>query len=98
MLRTYADSYCNVYSGLALINREKKQKLVCYERTKILFGPFPEKEMKSYLKSGDWKSRSGAITIETAAPWVRRIEGEYWNVVGLPIDRLKKYLKKCRLV
>lgn len=98
MLEAYQDSFCNVYSGLALVREVDKTAFVTYERSKIIFNRMKKSELADYLKSGEWKGRSGAITIETAEPWVKRIEGEYWNIVGLPVDRLKKALKDHHLV
>jgi len=98
ILSTYRDSYCNVYSGLALINKQKKISFSGFERTKIVFNDFSKKQLEDYLDTGEWKGRSGAMTIEGKGGWTRRMEGEYWNVVGLPVDLLKKTLKKAHLV
>ncbi|MDH5596990.1 MAG: Maf family protein [Candidatus Peregrinibacteria bacterium] len=97
-LMSYKDSYCNVYSGLSLINPTKGISHSGYERTKIVFHDFSHKMVEEYLDSGEWKGRSGAMTIEGKGDWVRYMEGGYWNVVGLPVDLLKNMLKKAGLV
>lgn len=97
-LESYRDSYCNVYSGLTLMNKSRGVTLSSYERTKILFHKFSEKQLEDYLDTGDWKGRSGSMTIEGKGDWTRRMEGCYWNVVGMPVDLLKKMLKKAGLV
>jgi len=98
ILKTYRDSYCDVYSGLALLNIKRGESYNSYERTRIVFHKFSEKQLENYLDTEDWKGRSGAMTIEGKGDWTRRMEGEYWNVVGLPVDLLKKMLKKADLV
>jgi septum formation protein len=98
ILNSYRDSFCDVYSGLALVHRSRGIDFASFERTRIVFHAFSEKQLEEYLDTGDWKDRSGAMTIEGKGDWMRRMEGEYWNVVGLPVDLLKKMLKKADLV
>jgi len=91
-LKAYSDSYCDVYSGLALINCKLNKKFVQAEKTRIHFRRITPSEITAYLKTGGWKGRSGALTIEEKADWVKKIEGDYWNIVGLPVNLLKKML------
>ena len=91
-LEAYRDSYCDVYSGLALLNKEKNVKMNDFERTRIVFHRFTDRQLEDYLDTGDWKGRSGAMTIEGKGDWTRAMEGCYWNVVGLPVGLLKKML------
>lgn len=98
ILKNYQNSHCDVYSGLALINRSLKKRYVDFERTRIFFRDFSDQSLEEYLDTGDWKGRSGAMTIEGKAHWTKKMEGEYWNVVGLPVDLLKKHLKRQHLV
>lgn len=97
-LKTYQGSHCDVYSGLALIQYASRQSFVDFERTRIHFKNFSNESLEEYLDTGDWKDRSGAMTIEGKGQWTSSMEGEYWNVVGLPVDLLKKYLKRLRLI
>lgn len=97
-LKAYQNSYCDVYSGLCLIQRQSGRRFLGFERTRIHFNDFSTKSLEAYLDTGEWKGRSGAMTIEGKGHWTRYMEGEYWNVVGLPVDLLKKYLKEAQLV
>lgn len=93
-LLKYKGSYCNVYSGLALINQSLNKKFVQYAKTKLHFKKFSDKELDLYLESNEWKEKSGSMTIEgKAGSWIERVEGDYWNVVGLPTQLLKEMLK-----
>jgi len=98
ILKSYQNSHCDVYSGLALIHRNSGRNYVGFERTRIFFRDFSDQSLEEYLDTGDWKGRSGAMTIEGKGHWTRKMEGEYWNVVGLPVDLLKKHLKTLHLV
>jgi septum formation protein len=95
-LKSYRNVYCDVYSGLALLRGS--EKFIAYEKTRLYFGNFTDAQVEDYLKTGEWKGSSGAMTIEgKAGSWITRQKGEYWNVVGLPINTLKKLFKKAGL-
>lgn len=92
-INLYRNSHCDVYSGLALINKSLKKQLVGFDKTRLYFHNFSDKKREEYLDSGEWKERSGSMTIEgRGGKWVKKIEGDYWNVVGLPVELLKKFL------
>ena len=96
-INKYRNAHCDVYSGLALINKSLNKKFVHYDRTRLYFRDFSDKEREKYLDSGEWKGRSGSMTIEgRGGKWVKRIEGDYWNVVGLPVDLLKRFLNDIK--
>jgi len=99
-LQQYRNSYCDVYSGLALINRYLNKKFVQYAKTRLHFNNFSDADIEDYLKSTDrWKSSSGAMTIEgKAGEWIKNIEGDYWNVVGLPVQVLKNTLRSVKML
>lgn len=97
-LKAYEGSYCDVYSGLALIHRGSGVCRTGFKRTRIYFHEFGDEALEAYLDTGEWEGRSGAMTIEGKGDWVHHMEGEYWNVVGLPVDLLKKFLKASHLV
>ncbi len=92
-IRKYCGSYCDVYSGVALVNLKKGKKFVEFDKTRLYFRKFSEADLEAYLDSGEWKGRSGSMTIEgKGGKWVTRMKGDYWNVVGLPVDLLKTML------
>lgn len=90
MIQNYSDSFCDVYSGLCILNRNKGAMKLGYEKTRIHFRKLKVKEIEAYLESGDWKDRSGAMTIEGSGHWMRKMEGSYWNVVGFPLNLFKR--------
>jgi len=89
-LKLYSNSHCDVYSGLALINRKKGIQHVGFDKSRIYFKKLSKADIEWYLDTGDWKGRSGSLTIEGKRGWTKKIEGEYWNIVGLPVNLLKK--------
>ena len=105
-IKLYRDSYCDVYSGLALVNRlsnnslaeSRTKKFIQHEKTRLYFRNFSNKNIEEYLNSNEWQNRSGSMTIEgKGGKWVKKIEGDYWNVVGLPVGLLKEFFKGLRI-
>jgi septum formation protein len=66
------------------------------ETTKVTFRLRSEAEIARYVATGEWRGRAGgyAIQEEGGSFMVERIEGDYLNVVGLPLDRLKALLER----
>ena len=85
-----------VYTGFAVCNTLKENTLVDYERTKVTFRELSEKEIKDYVKTGSPMDKAGAYGIQDdfGAVFVKKINGDYYNVVGLPVSRLYSNLLK----
>lgn len=76
-----------VWSALALIEGERER--VGTACTTVHFKRLGARTLDWYLNSGEWRERAGAYAIQgKGAAFVDRIEGDYWNVVGLPVSLL----------
>ena len=65
-----------------------------HETTKVFFSPMTEGEIRRYIASGEPMDKAGAYGIQgLSAKFVNRIEGDYFNVVGLPVSALYNKLK-----
>ena len=59
--------------------------------TRVRFRALGEPELRWYLDSGEWRERAGGYAIQgRGAALVEAIEGDYWNVVGLPVPRCSR--------
>jgi septum formation protein len=57
--------------------------------TRVRFRRLEQRDLAWYLKSGEWRERAGGYAIQgRGAALVEAIEGDYWNVVGLPVPAL----------
>ena len=91
MLRSLSGRTHQVYTGVTLIYWKKgnKQLKSFYEKTDVFFYPLRPDQIESYIATGEPMDKAGAYGIQgLAAAFVRRIEGDYYNVVGLPVARL----------
>jgi len=86
MLRLLSGRTHAVLTGLAAVTR--KGVLSDVEITQVTFNILNDEEISAYVASGEPLDKAGAYAIQGyAARWIPRIEGCYFNVVGLPIAR-----------
>ena len=82
-----------VISGIALITKEKT--VVTSESTTVFFDTVDESDVEKYLDTDEAYDKAGAYAIQGyASLWINGIEGDYFNVVGLPVKKLSDTLKK----
>lgn len=87
MLRRLAGSWHFVYTGVTLMRDGENPKCeVGHEATRVLFAPMSDDEINWYVATGEPMGKAGAYAIQGhAALFVEKIEGDYWNIVGLPV-------------
>jgi septum formation protein len=80
-----------VVGGIALAGRIEATAI---EVTKVTFRTSDDATLDAYVATGEWEGRAGGYAIQGAGgELVERIDGDYLNVVGLPLERLKTLLK-----
>jgi len=91
MLRCLHGRTHEVWTGIAVV-RDREQRTAA-EVTKVQFVRMTEAEMEAYVKAGEPLDKAGAYGIQgLASQFIRRLEGDYPNVVGLPLARLRQVL------
>ena len=96
MLRLLRGRRHQVTTAVALLTRE--QTLTAAETTQVFFGDMTDEDIAAYIATGEPTDKAGAYAIQgIAAQWIPRIEGDYSNVVGLPLARLVELLKSISL-
>jgi septum formation protein len=86
-LRELSGREHRVVSGLALVEAGEEQTAACW--TGVTFRALDEPTLRWYLAGGEWRERAGGYAIQGAgAALVERIDGDYLNVVGLPLATL----------
>lgn len=84
MLLSLSGETHRVHTGIAVC--WEGGELTHVETTAVTFAHIPGEELTAYLESGDSLDKAGAYGIQGyAARWVTRIEGDFFNVVGLPL-------------
>lgn len=82
-----------VLTGVCLIRLPDVERISFVETTLVTFAPLSDEEITRYLATGEPHDKAGAYAIQGyAARYIPRIEGCYFNVVGLPLARLQQAL------
>jgi len=83
-----------VITGVAILDAQTGQKETWVETTLVTFCELTIDEIIAYLDSGEYEGKAGAYGIQgRAAVFVEKIEGCYFNVVGLPLSKLMQKLR-----
>lgn len=84
-----------VYTGVTIYNSTTNIKLIDFEKTNVTFRNLDDNEIWIYIQSGSPMDKAGAYGIQDdfGAVFVESIEGDYYNVVGLPLCKLYRMLK-----
>jgi septum formation protein len=95
MLRTLSGKWHEVLTGVALVKvLDGKQKIkVKRQTTRVKFAEINNAEIKFLVEKGEPLDKAGAYAVQAqAALFIEEIEGDYWNVVGLPVNLVYKML------
>jgi len=85
----------HVLTGIFLLRLPGSATRAAVESSAVTFAPLSEKEIEAYVATGEPLGKAGAYAIQgLAGRYVPRIEGCYFNVVGLPLARLYVLLRE----
>ncbi len=95
MLRKLSNNTHTVFTGVALIDTVSKRSQTFVEQTNVTFRQLTDEEIAAYIATGSPMDKAGAYGIQEdhGAVFVKRIVGDYYNVVGLPLCSLHQHLK-----
>lgn len=102
MIRSFAGDDHFVYTGVCIIRKEADgsvKKISFAEGTRVTVYPMTEEEIERYVASGEPMDKAGAYAIQGLfAPYIKGIEGDYYNIVGFPIAGIYQKLKEEGIV
>ncbi len=96
ILRNLSGKTHIVYTGFCINNVEKNIVITDYEKTLVTFRELNLKEIKDYIETGSPMDKAGAYGIQDdfGAVFIKKINGCYYNVVGLPLTKVYTTLLK----
>ena len=94
MLKSLSGRVHSVFTGVCII--ENGRSVTFAEETQVEFLPLSDEDIYKYIDTNDCYDKAGAYGIQGyASKFIRRISGDYFNVVGLPISAIfEKFLQK----
>ncbi len=95
MLSSFSDKSHTVVSGISVTNTDDMTTVTDFCETEVYFYPMTDEEITDYINTYKPYDKAGAYGIqEYAGVFVKKIDGDYYNVVGLPLSTLYRLLKK----
>jgi septum formation protein len=97
MLLALSNRVHHVHTGIAVVTPTTQHAHT--ETTSVFFAPIPDADLAHYLSTGDSLDKAGAYGIQGyAARWITRIEGDFFNVMGLPIAATIHLLRESNTI
>jgi septum formation protein len=95
MLRKLSGRAHEVYTAVCLINQVKEETLEGLDRTQVWFETMTDEQIQDYIQRENVMDKAGAYAIQGyAGVYIPRIDGNYFNVMGLPLPLVHQLL--CR--
>ena len=101
MIRGLQDAVHQVYTGVAMLDKTEDDVKVYsfHQKTDVWVYPMTDEEIYGYIATKDPMDKAGAYGIQGQfGMFIEKIDGDYLNVVGLPLARLWQEMKQNRLV
>ena len=99
MISSFAGDEHFVYTGVCILIKEADgsvREISFAEGTKVFVYGMTEQEILNYVESGEPMDKAGAYAIQGRfAPYIKEIEGDYYNIVGFPIAGIYQRLKEA---
>ena len=93
MLRLLGGRWHEVLTGVALVRAETKEVVVSHERTRVRFAAMTDAEIDWYISTNEPTDKAGAYAVQgRAALFIEEIEGDYRNIMGLPVRLVYKLM------
>jgi len=95
MLRLLRGRWHEVLTGVALLNGENSGSVVAHEVTQVRFAEMSDDEIDWYVATGEPMDKAGGYAIQgLGSRFIEGINGDYFNIVGLPVRLLYKLIQK----
>ncbi|TGC09142.1 Maf family nucleotide pyrophosphatase [Methanolobus halotolerans] len=95
MLRKVSGQQVQAITGITVLDVSRNREITRHEITNLWIKQLSEEDVESYVNSGEPFGKAGAFAVQgKGALFVERIEGDFFNAVGLPLFRLGRMLKE----
>lgn len=95
MITSLSGKTHQVITGVSLINLDNNKKIIDYVISNVKFKNLSEEDINDYIRTNESLDKAGAYGIQGyGALLVEEIQGDYFNIVGLPISKVSDLLKK----
>lgn len=95
MLKKLSNNIHYVITGTSIVRFKDKKAFSFIEKTKVKFNEISNKDIELYLKNNEYIDKAGSYAIQgLSSVFIDSIDGEYFNVMGMPVKKLFNVLKE----
>ena len=95
MLRLLSDREHDVTTAICLIMPQARERITTQETTRVYLSLLRDEDIAAYVATGEPMDKAGAYAVQgIAGRWIDKIEGDYFNVVGLPVAKVYRILRQ----
>lgn len=99
MLKLLSGRWHEVLTAVALLRAGENRSVVEHERTRVRFAEMSAAEIDWYVETGEPRDKAGAYAVQgQAALFIEEVQGDYFNIVGLPVRLVYKLARKIQEV
>lgn len=97
-LRDSSNNTSKVITGIAMLNKITNEKIIDYQETLITFNQIDEEDIEFYIENeNDAMYASGFIVETICSNFINKIEGSYYNILGVPVEKIYEILKNWNI-
>lgn len=97
-LRNSSGRTSKVITGIAIINKNTNERYTDYQETKISFRKIAEEDIDFYIEhEKDAMYASGFIVETYCSNFIKKIDGSYYNILGVPVEKIYEILNKMNI-
>lgn len=97
-LRNSSGRTSKVITGIAIINKNTNERYIDYQETKISFRKIAEEDIDFYIEhEKDAMYASGFIVETYCSNFIKKIDGSYYNILGVPVEKIYEILNKMNI-
>ncbi|MBN1467169.1 MAG: septum formation inhibitor Maf [Fusobacteriaceae bacterium] len=95
VLKSLSSHSHEVYTGVAIVNKQKNMNITFTELTKVYFKNISDQEINWYVETKEPLDKAGSYGIQgKGSVLIEKIEGDFYNVMGFPISKFYEEMKK----
>ena len=93
-LRNSSNNTSKVITGIAMLNKNTNEEIVDYQETLVTFNEIDEDDIEFYIEhEPDAMYASGFIVETICSNFINKIEGSYYNILGVPVEKIYQILR-----
>ena len=97
-MRNSSNNTSKVITGIAMLNKQTNEEIITYQETLVTFNDIDEEDIEFYIENeSDAMYASGFIVETICSNFINKIEGSYYNILGVPVEKIYEILRNWNI-